>query len=635
MSEIVTLAIETPIEPASPPEEWHRIAEDTIVTRDGAGLPKSLFRDDAWDVEAYGNSDGGHNVHFRDHAPSTARVSIVEISKRQWKQVMYFLMHEAVDEMPAPSTIRNQMAILRSFVYFAAERDMTLYEAVTNVRPVLEFAAEKGNELKAQRLHAILVHIHRLGPTATGLQVQLKRLQEPMLAAFGGRQGGVQYPVIPTRVYQHFLATCERELAMVEAAASSLEEQLRLAYAGAQLRPSAELSSAAEYFGYHRLDSLLLSSVLTEVYTLCQVLILAFTGMRATEASHLPYHCLSIAREQGVEHYVIEGVTTKLSGGREKRARWVTSHLAVRAVKLAQRISGVAHSTYSSRRYQDSTDGSHLLFCRFGLVSEYKSNRGASGIGDYIDNLRQRAFPLITQEDVAELKRIDPHRAWEAEAEFAVGSRWPFTRHQLRRTLALYAHRSGLVTLPSLKRQLQHITAEMSLYYARGSAFAKSFLDLDKKHFAQDWDDAQGLSEYLAYAAQVLFSDERLFGGHAAWVQSNSVKSSPVSVFSREKTIAMFNKGELAYKETVLGGCASVEPCKSSPLNWLPLECLEKNCKSLVIVPSKLARVVKSQERRVETLESVAGDSVEYRMEKQALDSLVAAQQKATCQEPQ
>jgi hypothetical protein len=79
----------------------------------------------------------------------------------------------------------------------------------------------------------------------------------------------------------------------------------------------------------------------------------------------------------------------------------------------------------------------------------------------YIDRLRQRTFPTITQEDIVELKLIDPHRAWEAEPDFAVGAGWPFTRHQLRRTLALYAQRSGLVSLPSLKRQLQHITQEM------------------------------------------------------------------------------------------------------------------------------------------------------------------------------
>jgi hypothetical protein len=97
----------------------------------------------------------------------------------------------------------------------------------------------------------------------------------------------------------------------------------------------------------------------------------------------------------------------------------------------------------------------------------------------------------------------------------------------------------------------------------------------------------------------------------------------------------MFKKGELAYRETVLGGCASIEACKSSPLNWLPLECLESNCKSLIVVPSKLQRVIKTQERQVAKLKEIGLDSVEYRMEKQALDNLLAAQQRMSNQEAQ
>jgi hypothetical protein len=376
MNEIMTLATDTQVGTDSPLEEWHRIADDTVVTRDRAGRPKSFLRDDAWNVEAYGRNVASRNIHFRDHAPSAAIDTVGAKSKRQWKQVMYLLMHDAVDEVPAPSTMRSQMGVLRNFIYFAAERNMTLYHAVMSVVPVLEYVAEKGNERRAQWLHAILVRIHRLGSAASGLHVPLKRLQEPMLAAFRGLDDSSQHPVIPTRIYQHFLATCERELAMVEAVAPSLEEQISLAYAGAALHPSAKLLSVAGYFGC-RLDSWGLSSFSTEVYTLCQVLILAYTGMRAMEASNLPYHCLSTTRQQGVEHYVIEGITTKLSSGRAKRARWVTSRLAVRAVELAQRISGVAHRTYSSQSYQDSTDGGYLLFCRLGLVSSgYEPDRG-------------------------------------------------------------------------------------------------------------------------------------------------------------------------------------------------------------------------------------------------------------------
>jgi hypothetical protein len=175
---------------------------------------------------------------------------------------------------------------------------------------------------------------------------------------------------------------------------------------------------------------------------------------------------------------------------------------------------------------------------------------------------------------------------------------------------------------------LQHITQEMSMYYARGSAFAKGFIDTDKAHFAKEWAEAQGLSEYLAYAEQVLFSDERLFGAHAAWTQSRAVQASPVSVYSREQTVRMFGKGELAYRETVLGGCASVEPCKSTPLDWMRLDCLESNCRNLVIVPSKLQRVIKAQQAIVEKLRAVDEASVECRIEAQTLQRLLDAQEK-------
>ncbi|SEK10183.1 hypothetical protein [Paraburkholderia diazotrophica] len=111
------------------------------------------------------------------------------------------------------------------------------------------------------------------------------------------------------------------------------------------------------------------------------------------------------------------------------------------------------------------------------------------------------------------------------------------------------------------------------------------------------------------------FADERLFGGHAAWTQSRAVQASPVSVYSRKQTIRMFEKGELAYRETVLGGCASVEPCRETPLDWMRLDCLESDSRNLVILPSKLQRVIKAQQTTVEKLRVVDETSVEYRIE--------------------
>jgi hypothetical protein len=111
----------------------------------------------------------------------------------------------------------------------------------------------------------------------------------------------------------------------------------------------------------------------------------------------------------------------------------VTSPLAARAIRLAQRLSGEAHRAHGARGYTESTDGSHLLFCRMGLRSGYVvANRAATTTQEAIEVFRERVFPTITVEDIAELKRVDMHRAWEDEPKYAVGRKWPFTRHQLR-----------------------------------------------------------------------------------------------------------------------------------------------------------------------------------------------------------
>ncbi|TPQ28831.1 integrase [Cupriavidus pinatubonensis] len=616
----------TLIAPIAERPDWYRVEDDTVATRDKAANAVSLFSDAAWDIRAYTIGPRTH-IYFRGHLPDGASRALLEATTRQWKQVMYFLMHEATDTVPASSTLNSGSACLKGFAFFAAERELTLYEGLSSVAIVLDYVAQPGMERKAQRLHSVLVKLHRLGVGTTGLRVPLAQLHKPLLERFAQRAGNSQHPVVPTRIYQHFLLACEHDLGVAEGIVDVLSDYLARLYAGESPSVPSELVRVAAHFGYKAVPYVA-SSLVASIRALCQLVILSFTGMRATEAESLPYDCLSETRLDGVTHYTIEGVTTKLSGGRPRRARWVTSPLAARAVGLAQRLSGEAHRAHGAQGYAESTDGSHLLFCRMGLHMGYVANRAASTVHNDIEAFRERVFPTITVEDIAELKRVDMHRAWEDEPKYAVGRQWPFTRHQLRRTLALYAHRSGLVTLPTLKRQLQHITQEMSMYYARGSAFAKGFIDTDRTHFAKEWAGAQGLSEYLAYAEQVLFSDVRLFGGHAAWTQSRAVQASPVSVYSREQTMRMFVKGELAYRETVLGGCASVEQCKSTPLDWMRLDCLESDCRNLVVVPSKLRRVINAQQVTVAKLRAVDETSVEYRIEAQALQRLLDAQEK-------
>ena len=235
--------------------------------------------------------------------------------------------------------------------------------------------------------------------------------------------------------------------------------------------------------------------------------------------------------------------------------------------------------------------------------------------------LRQRLAPTIKEEDLHELEQIDPHRAWRSEADFQIGKPWRLTSHQMRRSLALYAQRSGLVSLPSLRRQLQHLTEEMSRYYARGSAFARNFVGDDKKHFGYEWQELQPISAAYSYIINVLLSDDVLFGGHANWVDHRMRGADGAVVVNREITMRSFKRGELAYRETALGGCTNTDACDQIAIKWLDVDCVS-GCRNLVGRLSKLDRVIAAQGKLVSALDI---SSVEFRIEKADLDTLTAA----------
>lgn len=245
------------------------------------------------------------------------------------------------------------------------------------------------------------------------------------------------------------------------------------------------------------------------------------------------------------------------------------------------------------------------------------------------EELRSRLFPPIEDGDIKELEQIDPHRAWCAEEPFQVGKNWWFTTHQLRRSLALYAQRSGLVSLPSLRRQLQHITKEMSRYYARGSTYAKNLIGDDKDHFGKEWQETAPVSSGLSYILHVLMSDDSLFGGHVNWANKQQGRTDGVVLFDREATMLRFKRGEIAYKETFLGGCTNVDDCKQTPLRWLDVECL-RSCTHLVGNMCKLERAIKVQSRVVQSLDPA---TVDYRAESADLEALVATRDKILSQQ--
>jgi hypothetical protein len=83
--------------------------------------------------------------------------------------------------------------------------------------------------------------------------------------------------------------------------------------------------------------------------------------------------------------------------------------------------------------------------------------------------------------------------------------------------------------------------------------------------------------------------------------------------------IRQFKKGEIAYKETPLGACTTIEPCDKKALREIAA-CV--TCDRAVIKSTKLNKVIGRQELFVSELEALNPEGVEYRSEKAELDVL-------------
>ncbi len=337
-----------------------------------------------------------------------------------------------------------------------------------------------------------------------------------------------------------------------------------------------------------------LSGAVTEIFLVCKLQIHVFSGMRRDEAQTLPYHCMIRKKgHHGRTHSLIAGITTKFNKGRRLRTHWVTTDReGFRAIRLAQQFASIIYESVGITPSKTDTEKDEFpLF----VTSDYlpwgstkkvtKARMQTAGMATSAKkSLLSRLLPIIKEEDIAELEEIDPFRTWQDEPEFAIGRRWPLTTDQLRRSLAVYANASGLVRLSSLRRQLQHITREMSLYYGRGSTFCKNFIANDpdgyKKHVAPEWQDGEDEAMMLAFTREVLNCKEPMFGGAGNFYQRQKERG---EVMTREDVETRMKAGLLSYTPGPLGGCTKTGGCdKRKGLALIDISCATDGCKNLV-----------------------------------------------------
>jgi hypothetical protein len=119
-------------------------------------------------------------------------------------------------------------------------------------------------------------------------------------------------------------------------------------------------------------------------------------------------------------------------------------------------------------------------------------------------------------------------------------------------------------------------------------------------------------------------TDDVLFGPHPNWIDGRLKDKDGIVVFDRDITLKRFRQGQLAYRETPIGGCTNVDECDQHPSNILDIDCLTTHCKNIVGNLPKLERVIAAQTHRVEKLRLIDSRSPDCRAEEGDLAVLVS-----------
>lgn len=650
-------------EPDKAPQLCGKPAADFVLCRDVSGNATAVYGEPAWDFNPYRLS--AVKIHrilfdtvFDESGPE--QQALIEEAKYLLYCLIYFAGGGRLGKLGA-STLLRYWLVLRAAMQFCYEQKQKPMVGVLSLRQLFTvpvYLAAFSNSMSHTKtgLSGILNCLVRVGEERLGYAILNPATYK------GKRPENKQHPVIPTRIYLKIINLASDMLDQLFEGIGRIEsfiacfadEYYGICY---QTQRSRGIGGRAHWrpdmaqaIKDHGLTSVFagefecsrkrnLQRVLIQMQYVLKTVIHLYTGMRDQEVMRMPYHCLSnqVVRPLGVDDQGIErdkpqsvnvlSSTTKFIGYK-RESIWFAPGEVVRAVGVAQAICrGLA------KLYKIELGARCPLFLNPAIVGLTR-NSAEVGVTRFMGRATQETALhslSIQAEDLQELAQTDPSRDFYNEPAFAVGQPWPLTSHQFRRSLAFYGSSSGFLSLPTLRAQFKHMTIEMSRYYSNGydnlrTVFGyyddkkKDFV-LPSNHFAFEYQMAMPMSVANQLIADLLFSEEPLFGGTGSYMekQKERVKAGDIQIEDvRADTELRVKNGAISYRPTLLGGCTKVGRCDSFLLG-VYTECL--SCEGAIIKPSKLNAAI---EGATDELCSYAEGSGEYQIVKGDIERLTA-----------
>lgn len=578
--------------------------DSTPVSTDESNAVVSCFGDNIWD---YSNSA---YTYSKDHILNFSLGSTNPSSNLliyQVKLVLYYIIfsRKRRDNNITVSSIYNKFTHLRKIALLCLNHDCDFTSIQSNrslLRDLKYHLADlswDSQKKYIQTLHQInkaglLYDIENFGFTEKYI-TDLKKNQDLQLKTYK------QTILIPVSIYAKFIdsgLTFFEELApSINNIYSMLDNELFYKYKVEKkhLQPVifkqlTEKYNLEAYFSkYEITNNQKLLFFFQAIQTLGAQLILCFSGMRKSESLNLNLNSYQeIKRRNLPSAWVFRGTTSKLTSAGAVATSWVTSDVIRNVISSLQTLVRI-HKTWSDHKCTPT----HLEIDQYPLFPSFASKHEVSfhpifqmPLGAYTQDhntIYRIIAPIIfTENDYDELNKFNPLVDWLADYNLEFGKPWKFSPHQFRRALTVYCARSGLVKIPTLKRQLKHISYDMTFYYVNNYMNAKNIIReaaLISTHF-----EASLISEYKHetllqqlsdFTENVVNYDKSSFGAEGIRIQNQKkLDDKPTYLTDRKTTEKYVFDGRITYRKTALGGCSRPNGCNKLSFSFVTA-CIE------------------------------------------------------------
>ena len=555
-----------------------------VISRSAEGQIITRYGDDFWDLTSY-SKVGSCVLHWNTW--SSVDSPLKHAISNNMKLLCFSLLYFNKSRLSA-GTIRAFVTDLRVLAKLALSANCTIAEATQSNKflKIYKTTLSSASRSAVQGMSTLIVKLLDIQSRhpELGFCFSSKLFDIPNYFLEITPKKTKQTPLIPTQVYSELITRLDELINDVLQHSSKIHEIFQIrnsdSYYGfgfnfVKQRPGNPLKHVdfATAIAHHGLidfcsrnkisDNLSLNAFLTLAQTACKCLVHIFTGMRDTEGRLLPYDSFkSVRTPQGLA-FIFEGFTSKMTGNGDIPTYWISCQEAESAYKCAQAIADI----YFTKHKLETSRFSRLPLFPSSVFGFGKPHPGykiplAKLASDSCTELSKLINVRIRANDLNELEDFDSFRDWRSEKEFQVGEVWMFSSHQARRALAVYAARSGLVSIGALSLQFKHITQAMTCYYSSNSSFAVNFVQSkSQQELVEDLNTEMRIAQFIAFDSEIIKSSSQFFGGEGTRIQNSKINM-PIRIdVDRNLTKKKFLNGEMAFRPSPLASCASVTAC--------------------------------------------------------------------------